>query len=90
MVNEDLSVEYDQEGDVLYLAKSAETASRGYEDELGVVWRMSADDHLIGATVIEFKHVWLHDRRLLTDRLASRLDRPFPEIDRILTKAAES
>jgi len=70
------SMTYDEDGDVLYIAKSREAAARGTEDEDRIVWRYDAAGELIGATILGFHERWLNDRSRLALELSSRFQIP--------------
>ncbi len=67
------NVTYDRDGDVLYISKRKAPASRGIEDNAGIVWRYDSEGELIGATVVDFYERWFKDK----DALAARLSREF-------------
>jgi uncharacterized protein YuzE len=84
------NVTYDRDGDVLYISKRHVPASRGIEDQHGIVWRYDSEGELIGATVIDFYHRWFGDK----DRLAAELSRGFeipkPQARVVLDHALEN
>jgi uncharacterized protein YuzE len=67
------NVTYDRDGDVLYVSKRKAPASRGVEDQYGIVWRYDSDGELIGATIVDFYRRWFKEK----DDLAVRLSREF-------------
>jgi uncharacterized protein YuzE len=61
---------YDPDADVLYLTLRREAATRGVEDERGMVWRYGSDGVLVGVTVIDFRDIWLPQKAALADEIS--------------------
>lgn len=77
------NVTYDRDGDVLYISKRKAPASRGIEDQFGIVWRYDGDGELIGATIVDFHGRWYKDKDALTVQL-SRQFQITPTVARVV------
>lgn len=84
-----LDASYDPEGDVLYVARSSEVATRAVEDGNGVVWRYGKRGALIGATVLDFREQWGSHKADLAAHLSAHFDMPAADIISILKQVGD-
>lgn len=80
-------VSYDKIADVLYISKRIEPASRGLEDEFGIVWRYGRDGELISATVMDFHDLWSGKKSELADALSGNFHISHPQAEVVVEHA---
>ena len=84
-----ITLEYDAAGDVLYVGLSnSEVATKGVEDEGGLILRYGADGKLVGVTALDFTVSLGEQRWLLAERLGRALRLAPSQTDRLLRLAA--
>ncbi|WP_149343253.1 DUF2283 domain-containing protein [Neorhizobium sp. P12A] len=83
-----LQTSYDKRGDVLYISRVRIPASRGIEDENGILWRYGSDGAVIGATVMDYCDHWGSHRRVLEAALSNGFHIPESEAKSVLDHVA--
>lgn len=83
------NVTYDADSDVLYISRRRESATRGVEDQHGIVWRYGRDGNLIGATILDFHEFWAGRGDELAAELSRHFDIPIPQARVVIDHALE-
>ena len=83
-------VSYDSGADVLYISTAKEAATKGIEDNLGIVWRYGRGGKLIGATVMDFREIWSEKSETLANEIAIHFQIPSPQALNVVEHALEA
>jgi hypothetical protein len=80
-------VSYDANTDVLYITARRTAATRGVEDQQGIVWRYGAEGDVVSATVMDFHDVWAARASDLAFELSKRFHIPRPQAQTVVEHA---
>lgn len=81
------NVMYDSTADVLYISTRNEAATKGIEDQYGIVWRYAKDGELIGATVLDFQESWSNKQSDLARQISANFEIPKHRADIVIEHA---
>jgi len=85
--NAAFQIDYDEYADVLYITSKNDVATKGNEDDSGIVWRYDRDGILISATVLDFVDRWHKDQRLLVTTISDHFRIPLLQAETVLDGA---
>jgi uncharacterized protein YuzE len=83
-------VTYDRNSDVLYISTPGVPASRGIEDNYGMVWRYDRSGELIGVTIIDFYDQWTSHRNQIADEFSKRSGIPERQAEVVFDRVIEN